>query len=104
MQTQSNTKHNILYIFAFFWGCFWAYFLQFTQVGVFLAEKRTWLTVVIGVGFDLLLVGFLMPQKYWLRLNGIIILSSLGIISRSLYNELKETEEFINLIKGNHHA
>jgi len=41
------------YLLALVWGGIWAAFLQWTRPGWFLANKRTWLTVVVGVGVDL---------------------------------------------------
>jgi hypothetical protein len=70
---------------ALFWGIIWASFLQFTRQGEFLAERRTWITVVIGVGVDLLIA---YPGD-WYVITLVIIVSSIGIIFRSLWNETK---------------
>jgi len=78
---------TIIFILAFFWGAIWASLLQFTRLGRFLALKRTWVTVVIGVGVDLLLVKAFLSWADWLRLAAVIGLSSVGIIARSLINE-----------------
>jgi len=40
-----------------FWGSSWAVFLHMTTVGRWLRLYRTWLTVVIGVGGCLAIVG-----------------------------------------------
>jgi hypothetical protein len=69
------------------WGIIWALVLQLTTWGQFLALKRTWLTVVIGLGVDLLILYPLLPLDRWLLALAVIALSSLGIIFRSLYNE-----------------
>lgn len=68
---------------AFFWGCAWAWYLQFTRQGQFLVLRRTWITVVIGVGVDLLVA---YPADYWVVVM-VISVSALGIIFRSLWNE-----------------
>lgn len=68
---------------AFSWGVGWAAFLQFNRQGQFLAERRTWITVVIGVGLDLLIA---YPGDWWTVVL-IISFSSLGVIFRSLWNE-----------------
>jgi len=68
---------------AFSFGIGWAVFLQFARTGQFLAAERTWVTVVVGVGVDLL-VGY---QADWLTICLIFVVSSLGIITRSLLNE-----------------
>jgi hypothetical protein len=70
---------------GFIWGILWASFLQFTRQGEFLAERRTWLTVVIGVGVDLLIA---YPGD-WYTVTLIISVSSFGIIFRSVWNETK---------------
>ena len=88
------------YIFALIWGAIWASFLQKTTMGRFLALKRTWVTVVIGVGVDLLLVAPLVPRREWLKFVGVIGLSSIAIIFRSLHNELGELMERIHVIKS----
>jgi Kef-type K+ transport system membrane component KefB len=69
--------------------------LQCTKFGQFLATKRTWLTVVIGVGIDLLLGLWVVNFEDWLKLLLVITLSSIGIISRSLMNEERETKRVI---------
>lgn len=74
-------------ILAAFWGIVWALCLQFTEWGRWLALRRTWLTVVIGVGVDLLIVGLVVNAEAWLRVCSIVAVSSLGIIFRSLINE-----------------
>jgi hypothetical protein len=83
-------------ILALLWGALWASFLQFTHLGRFLAQKRTWLTVVIGIGVDLLLLLPLIPFRTWTKILTLIGLSSLAIIFRSLWNEFDEILEVIN--------
>lgn len=72
---------------AFAWGALWASFLQFTELGRWLADKRTWTTVVAGVGVDLLIALLVVPRSAWLRISAIITASSIAIIARSLINE-----------------
>lgn len=88
------------YIIALIWGIVWASFLQFHHLGRFLALKRTWLTVVIGIGIDLLIALRLIPFVYWQRVLTVIALSSIGIIFRSLANELAEVDEELNGYKN----
>lgn len=83
------------YLLALIWGVIWSAYLQFFRLGRFLAEKRTWLTVVIGVGVDLLILYPLVPRREWIKFFSIIALSSVAIIFRSLWNELAETLEMI---------
>lgn len=75
---------------AVFWGLAWAAILQFTSWGRWLALRRTWVSVVIGVGVDMLILGFVLSLADWLRLVAVIVLSSIGLIGRSLYNEHRE--------------
>jgi len=86
----------MLYFVAFLaliWGVLWAAFLQYFKFGRYLATRRTWITVVIGVGVDLLILLLVLPFQAWLNLSLVIALSSIGIIFRSVYNELCDNEE-----------
>ncbi len=74
-------------ILALFWGVLWAGFLQHSPAGRYLALRRTWVTVVVGVGVDLLILAMMIPLETWLLTCAVIAASSLGIIARSLYNE-----------------
>jgi hypothetical protein len=74
---------------AFFWGFAWAGYLQFTRHGQFLVLKRTWITVVIGVGVDLIIA---YAADYWTVVL-VIGISSFGIIFRSLWNESQGEED-----------
>lgn len=77
---------------ALCWGILLAVFLQFSRMGRFLAVERTWITVVVGVGVDLLIgIG-----ATWWVLWLIVVFSSVGIIARSLINEHQETEPALN--------
>ncbi len=75
---------------ALIWGGVWAAFLQFVPLGRFLAQKRTWITVVVGVGGDLLIASLVVPWDVWKWFALIVACSSLGIIARSLFNEWDE--------------
>lgn len=72
---------------ASLWGIVWALCLQRTQWGRWLALHRTWITVVIGVGVNLILLFFVLPRKVWFVVSEVFALSSIGIILRSLINE-----------------
>ncbi len=84
------------YVLALVWGCIWALTLQFTPIGKFLAVKRTWLTVVVGVGVDLLIALIAVPSRVWRRVALIIAASALGIVARSLINEWVEMGEMLH--------
>lgn len=88
------------YCAAALWGIAWALFLQWTTLGRFLAIRRTWITVVIGVGVDLVLVLAIIPFTWWWRVLAVIVLSSLGIIARSLINEHHEEQEALSAAKA----
>ena len=74
-------------ILALIWGAIWALFLQMHPWGQWLAIKRTWLTVVIGVGVDMALLLLVLDIGTWSAVAAVIAASSIGIIARSLYNE-----------------
>lgn len=82
-------------LLALFWGLSCALVLQFTPVGRFLARRRAWLAVVIGVGGDLLLMLFFLPLLTWIVVVGVVAVSSIGMVARSLYNEWAEEQEAI---------
>jgi len=75
-------------LLAFFWGIIWAIFIQYHRMGQFWAEERTWLTVVIGVGVDMLIA----YGSDWWTVLFVISASSVGIIGRSLINERDRTK------------
>jgi len=85
----------LAYIAAGVWGLIWAAVLQYTPIGIFLALKRTWLTVVIGLGVDLLIALAVVPTEVWVKVLVIIAASSLAIIARSLINEWGELQEML---------
>jgi len=86
-------------ILALAWGVVWALALQYTRLGRFLARRRTWLTVVVGVGVDLLIALLLLELGDWLLLVALVIASSIGVIWRSLHNEGQEEQELIDAYK-----
>ena len=77
-------------LLALLWGACWALFLQHHAWGQWLAVRRTWLTVVIGVGVDLALLALLLDLAAWLTTAAVIAASSVGIIVRSIANERRE--------------
>ncbi len=80
---------------ALVWGIGLACFLQYQRLGQFLAHERAWLSVIIGVGGDLLLgIG-----AAWWQLWLIVACSSLGVIARSLNNEQAAPEPALNKYK-----
>lgn len=77
-------------LLAFVWGVVWAAFLQYHRYGQWLAIRRTWLTVVVGVGVDLALLLLVLDVHTVAMVAAVVAASSLGIITRSLANEHKE--------------
>ena len=77
-------------LLAAVWGVVWALFLQRHPWGQWLAVRRTWLTVVAGVGVDLALLATVLDLATWLTVAGVIAASSVGIIARSIANERRE--------------
>lgn len=73
---------------GFIWGATWAAFIQFNRQGQFLVRRRTWITVVIGIGIDLLIA----YQADWNTTTLVIGMSAIGIIFRSLWNESQDHE------------
>ena len=60
------------------------------RLGRWLAVRRTWLTVVVGVGADLLLLLLVLDWHQWAQVVAIVAASSIGVIVRSLHNEHRE--------------
>lgn len=87
-------------LFAVIWGMVWAAFLQFSELGRFLAAQRTWVTVVIGVGGDLIIALACLPFEAWWRMVAIVAASSIGIITRSLINEKADNVSLRGLLSG----
>jgi hypothetical protein len=79
-------------ILAGIWGTGYAVFLQ-TYPGRFLAARLTWLTVVIGVGVDLAIVLVTLGVSVSVAVAGLIGVSSLPIIGRSLLNEYRDQRD-----------
>lgn len=95
-----NLTMLIILVLALVWGFAWAWVLQHTEFGKYLVVKRTWLTVVIGIGVDLLLGLWLIDFEAWLKLWLVFALSSVGIILRSLRNEAEqETKQIARILE-----
>lgn len=82
-------------ILAVIWGAIWAGFLQWTDMGQFLALKRTWITVVVGVGMDMLIILLVVSFEQWVQIVAVVAASSVFIIVRSLWNERAELREVL---------
>lgn len=95
---------QIALILAAVWGVLWALFLQMVPFGQFLAERRSWLTIVIGIGVDLLIAILVLDWTAWWQVLAIVAVSNLGIIARGVYNEWTEAREVIDGIKDQNQA
>lgn len=82
-------------VLAAIWGVGWALFLEYVPLGRWLAARRTWLTVVIGVGVDLGLVALVLPFEYWWPVAAVVAVSSVGVIARSIVIEMREWAELM---------
>ena len=87
-------------ILALVWGGIWAATLQWTTWGRFLAARRAWLAVVVGVGVDLLILLALLPILVWLSVCAVIGASAVGIVIRSIGNEWGEHAELLRTVRG----
>ena len=92
---------SLAIILAAVWGGIWAALLQHTAWGAYLARRRAWLAVVIGVGVDLLILLAVLDPDAWLRTCAIIGASAAGIIIRSIANEWREHREIMEAVRGN---
>ena len=86
-------------LLALIWGAIWAAFLEFIPLGRFLAIRRTWLTVIIGVGVDLLIGLAIVPWTYWWPLAAVVTLSALPIVARSIINEYRDHQDEIDALQ-----
>lgn len=77
-------------LLAAIWGAVWALFLQLHPWGRWLAVRRTWLSVVVGVGVDLLILLLVLDWDSWAAVGAVTAASSIGLIVRSLVNERHE--------------
>ncbi|MDI9548363.1 MAG: hypothetical protein QM346_12275 [Chloroflexota bacterium] len=74
-------------LLALIWGLAVAGFIEFTDFGRWIAERMTWLSVVAGVGGDMLILLLLIDESgkvAWWHILAVIGLSSLGVIYRGL--------------------
>lgn len=96
----SRETNPIWYIFAFIFGLIYALFLSCTALGRYLANKRTWITVVIGVIANMLLA---LPNTAnradWQRIVNLFTLSSIPIIARSLLQEQTKDDRIFDRVK-----
>lgn len=78
------------------WGLIWALCLQ-TYPGRFLAARFTWMAVVVGVGVDLAIGLLIVPMDYWLPLAAVFGTSAVGIVGRSLFNEMRDSQTMMRM-------
>lgn len=86
-------------LLAAVWGVVWALFLELAPVGRWMAARRTWLTVVIGVGADLLILLIVLPLEMWWMVAAVVGCSAAGIVARSLRREFADHVELVGGLK-----
>lgn len=89
---------RIAALIALIWGILWSLALSMTRLGRYLVTQETWLTVVLGVGADLLLCRLFLPLGQWLRVISVVAASSVGIITRSLLLQHDRHAEAVSLL------
>lgn len=94
------TSRTAIYL-ALIWGAIYALFIQRTEIGQTLAKSTTWLSVVIGIGVDLLIALPIVPRSAWQAIAKVFIASSVGIIARSLINEARDIST-VGVINATH--
>jgi hypothetical protein len=48
-------------------------------------ESLTWLQVIIGTGYVVIGLGFILPLEYWLKVCGAFFFACLAIVARSVF-------------------
>ena len=86
---------------GFIWGTLWVLFFKGTEAGRFLALRRTWITVVVGVGGDLFVLLWFLDLRSWLMVLAVFTMSSISIIAGSLIDELREAQDLEKVLDGN---
>ena len=89
LQISVNWGLIIRCLLALLWGILWALAIQFTGWGKYLADRRTYLTVIIGIGMDLA-IAF---NENWFTVFFVIGSSAIGIVIRSLINESRADDK-----------
>lgn len=77
-------------LLALTWGLAWAGVLWLTAWGRYIRLQRTWLSVVVGIGIDLLIAALVLDLGRWLAVGLIIAASALAIIAACLAAEYRE--------------
>jgi MFS-type transporter involved in bile tolerance (Atg22 family) len=85
-----NDRIYLAYLLALIWGVVWALVIQYTDIGRWLAARRTWITVVVGVGVTGAILLLVIPWEQWLLCVGVFAASAVGIVARSVINEWRD--------------
>ena len=78
------------YLLALLFGAFYALFLEFVPFGIWLVNRRTWMTVVGGVGAVMLIARQFVDPASWNLIALTFVWASGPVIGRSLIRELWE--------------
>jgi len=82
----------------------YALILQKTKQGQWLAGRRTWLSVVLGVGLVLLASLILIPREHWFIIVGAFGIAGAPICIRSFLNEYHDEKASLNLARKGQRA
>ena len=80
-------------LIAFSWGATWAACLQYTQWGRWLAQRRTWLTVVVGNGGTIASMTLFLDMALVASIVFVFFCAAIPIIARSFLNEFRDEAE-----------
>ena len=80
-------------LIAFCWGATWAACLQYTQWGRWLAQRRTWLTVVVGNGGTIASMTLFLDTALVASIVFVFFCAAIPIIARSFLNEFRDEAE-----------
>jgi hypothetical protein len=72
-------------LLALFWGLAYSVFLWRTRPGRWLRLQQTWVSVVVGVGGNVLILGVVLDLLSWLAVLGAFGLSGGCVVGFSLF-------------------
>jgi len=99
MDKPGAKKHILFILLELAWGALFALFLQHTRPGKYLAYRKSWLAVVIGViGTEILSLPVTGTRAVLLSALAFSC-SAIGIVARALVNE-RHLEEVLHAEKS----
>jgi hypothetical protein len=82
------------------WGALWGLYKHLHPFGRYLATRRTWVSVTIGVAVTLLITLIILPVNLWVRVVIIFAAASAGPIITSLLDELNDEQAIRDVVDG----